>query len=142
MIAEPKNSIIGGATLWALNGKDPAVYKGVAQFFTYLSQPEVQAAWHQFTGYLPITNAAYELGQEQGYYEANPGSDIAINQITRGTPTANSKGVRFGNLTQARTVVDEEFEAMLAGTKTAQEALDAAVERGNQILRDFEAANQ
>ncbi|WP_332694067.1 sn-glycerol-3-phosphate ABC transporter substrate-binding protein UgpB [Devosia sp.] len=142
VIAEPKNSIIGGATLWALNGKDAEVYKGVAQFFTYLSSPEVQAEWHQATGYLPITNAAYELGKEQGYYEANPGSDIAINQITRGTPTANSKGIRFGNLTQARTVVDEEFEALLAGNKTAQEALDAAVERGNQILRDFEAANQ
>ncbi|MHA6298298.1 sn-glycerol-3-phosphate ABC transporter substrate-binding protein UgpB [Devosia sp. CAU 1758] len=142
VISEPKNSIIGGATLWVLNGKDPAVYEGVAKFFSYLSSPEVQADWHQATGYLPITNAAYDLGKEQGYYEANPGSDIAINQITRGTPTANSKGVRFGNLTQARGVVDEEFEALLAGNKTAQEALDAAVERGNQILRDFEAANQ
>src|SRR5690606_25952742 len=142
VIAEPKNSIIGGATLWVLNGHSPEVYKGVAKFFTYLSSPEVQADWHQFTGYLPITNAAYELGQSQGYYAANPGSDIAINQITRGTPTANSKGLRFGNLTQARDAIDAEFEAMLAGQKTAQQALDAAVERGNQILRDFEAANQ
>jgi sn-glycerol 3-phosphate transport system substrate-binding protein len=141
MITEPKNSIIGGATLWALNGKDPGLYKGVAQFFTYLSSPEVQAEWHQSTGYLPITNAAYELGKEAGYYAANPGSDIAINQITRGTPTANSKGLRFGNLTQVRTVIDEEFEALLSGSKSAQEALDAAVQRGNQILRDFEAAN-
>ncbi|HEV7290948.1 MAG TPA: sn-glycerol-3-phosphate ABC transporter substrate-binding protein UgpB [Devosia sp.] len=140
-IAEPKNSIIGGATLWVLNGKDEAVYDGVAQFFTYLSSPEVQAEWHQATGYLPITNAAYELGQEQGYYGENPGSEVAIEQITRGEPTANSKGIRFGNLTQVRTVIDEEFEALLAGNKTAQEALDAAVERGNQILRDFEAAN-
>jgi sn-glycerol 3-phosphate transport system substrate-binding protein len=101
----------------------------------------VQADWHQFTGYLPITNAAYDLGKEQGYYEQNPGSDIAIEQITRGTPNANSKGVRFGNLTQVREAVDAEFEAMLAGQKTAQEALDSAVERGNQILRDFEANN-
>lgn len=139
---DPKNSIIGGATLWTLNGKDPEVYKGVAKFFAYLSQPEVQAAWHQSTGYLPITTAAYELGQSQDYYSQNPGSEIAIEQITRGTPTPNSKGVRFGNLTQARTVIDEEFEAMLAGTKTAEEALDTAVERGNQLLRDFEAANQ
>jgi sn-glycerol 3-phosphate transport system substrate-binding protein len=139
---DPKNSIIGGATLWVLNGKDPAVYKGVAKFFTYLSQPDVQAAWHQFTGYLPITNAAYELGQSQNYYAQNPGSDIAIQQITRGTPSANSKGVRFGNFSQIRTVVDEEFEAMLAGSKTAQQALDSAVTRGNQMLRDFEAANK
>jgi sn-glycerol 3-phosphate transport system substrate-binding protein len=142
VIAEPKNSIIGGATLWVLNGKAPEVYKGVAKFFTYLSSPEVQAKWHQATGYLPITNAAYELGKQQGYYAANPGSDIAINQITRGTPTANSKGVRFGNLTQVRDAIDSEFEAMLAGQKTAQQALDAAVAAGNQILRDFQAANE
>jgi sn-glycerol 3-phosphate transport system substrate-binding protein len=141
-IAEPKNSIIGGATLWVLQGQTPEVYKGVAKFFTWLQQPEVQADWHQFTGYLPITNAAFELGKTQGYYEQNPGADIAITQITRGTPTPNSKGVRFGNLTQARDVVDNEFEALLAGQKTAQEALDSAVARGNQILRDFEAANQ
>src|SRR5690606_4843393 len=107
VIAEPKNSIIGGATLWALNGKSPEVYQGVAEFFTYLSGAEVQAEWHQATGYLPITNAAFALGQEQGYYEANPGSEVAIEQITRGTPTANSKGIRFGNLTQARSVIDE-----------------------------------
>jgi len=142
VIAEPKNSIIGGATLWVLNGHSDAVYQGVAKFFTYLSKPEVQADWHQFTGYLPITYAAYELGKSQGYYDANPGTEIAIQQITRGTPSVNSKGLRFGNLTQARDAVDAEFEAMLAGSKTAQQALDAAVERGNRILRDFEAANE
>ena len=109
VIAEPKNSIIGGATLWVLNGKSPEEYAGAAKFFTYLSQPEVQAAWHQYTGYLPITNEAYDLGKSQGYYEANPGSDVAINQITRGTPSVNSKGLRFGNFTQVRAVVDEEL---------------------------------
>ena len=142
VIAEPKNSIIGGATLWALAGHSDDVYKGIARFFTYLSQPEVQADWHQATGYLPITNAAFDLGQEQGYYEQNPGSDVAIKQITRGTPTPNSKGIRFGNLTQVRNVVDEQFEALLAGQKDAQQALDDAVAGGNQILRDFEAANK
>lgn len=140
-IAEPKNSIIGGATLWVLNGKDDATYKGVAKFFTYLSKAEVQAEWHQATGYLPITNAAFELGETQGYYAKNPGSDIAITQITRGTPSANSKGVRFGNMTQVRTVLDEEFQALLAGTKTARQALDSGVSRGNALLREFEAAN-
>jgi sn-glycerol 3-phosphate transport system substrate-binding protein len=140
-IDEPKNSIIGGATLWVLNGKDDATYKGVAKFFSYLSQPEVQADWHQFTGYLPITNATYDLGKEQGYYEKNPGSDVSIEQITRGTPTPNSKGVRFGNFAQVRTVVDEEFQSLLSGQKDAKQALDAAVERGNGLLREFEAAN-
>jgi sn-glycerol 3-phosphate transport system substrate-binding protein len=142
VIKEPKNSIIGGATLWTLNGQKPEVYKGVAKFFTYLSQPEVQAAWHQFTGYLPITNAAYDLGKTQGYYDANPGSDVAIKQITRGTPSENSKGVRFGNLTQIRDVVDQEFEQVLSGAKTGQQALDDAAKTGNEMLREFQSANQ
>ncbi|MFN7101181.1 MAG: sn-glycerol-3-phosphate ABC transporter substrate-binding protein UgpB [Pseudorhizobium sp.] len=140
-IDEPKNSIIGGATLWVLNGKDKATYTGVAKFFSYLSEPEVQAEWHQATGYLPITNASYELGQTQGYYTENPGSDIAIEQITRGTPSENSKGLRFGNFTQVRTIVDEEFQSLMAGNKDAKQALDSAVERGNALLREFEAAN-
>ncbi|MBD8066188.1 sn-glycerol-3-phosphate ABC transporter substrate-binding protein UgpB [Devosia sp. PTR5] len=138
----PQNSIIGGATLWVLQGHPEEEYKGVADFFAYLSSPEVQADWHQFSGYLPITYAAYDLGKEQGYYEANPGSDVAIKQITLNEPTPNSKGLRFGNYNQIRQIIDEEFQALLAGDKTAQEALDELVSRGNQQLRDFEAANQ
>ena len=137
----PQNSIIGGATLWVLQGQTPEEYKGVANFFSYLSSPEVQADWHQFSGYLPITQAAYELGQEQGYYESTPGSDVAIKQITLNPPTENSKGLRFGNYVQIRDVIDQEFEAMLAGSKTPQEALDAVVQRGNELLREFESAN-
>ena len=142
VITEPKNSIIGGATLWVLNGQPPEVYKGVAKFFTYLSKPEIQADWHQFTGYLPITNAAYELGKTQGYYDKTPGSDVAIKQITRGTPDDNTKGLRFGNLTQIRDIFDQQFEAVLAGTKTGQQALDEAVAQGNATLREFQAANE
>ena len=69
----PQNTIIGGATLWVLRGHDAEAYKGVAQFFSYLSSAEVQADWHQFTGYLPITTAAYELTRSQGFYDENPG---------------------------------------------------------------------
>ena len=138
----PQNSIIGGATLWVLQGRDPEEYKGVAKFFNYLSSPEVQADWHQFSGYLPITTAAYELSQKQGYYEANPGADTAIKQITLNPPTANSKGLRFGNYVQVRTIIDEEFEQLLAGKKDAQGALDGVVERGNKLIEEFQAQNQ
>ena len=138
----PQNSIIGGATLWVLQGRDAEEYKGVAKFFNYLSSPEVQADWHQFSGYLPITTAAYELSQKQGYYEANPGADTAIKQITLNPPTANSKGLRFGNYVQVRTIIDEEFEQLLAGKKDAQGALDGVVERGNKLIEEFAAQNQ
>jgi len=139
--AAPQNSIIGGATLWVLTGRDAEKYKGVARFFSYLSSAEVQADWHQFTGYLPITNAAYELTKQQGFYDENPGTDTAIMQMTNKAPTANSKGLRFGSFVQTRDVINEELEAIWNGDKTAQEGLDSAVARGNELLRKFERAN-
>jgi sn-glycerol 3-phosphate transport system substrate-binding protein len=142
--AAPKaqNSIIGGATLWVLKGKPAAEYKGVAAFFNYLSSPAVQADWHQSTGYVPITTAAYELSKKQGFYEKSPGTDTAIRQLSLNEPTVNSKGLRFGNFVQIRDIINEEMEALWAGSKTAQQALDTAVSRGNDLLRKFEAANK
>jgi len=138
----PQNSIIGGATLWVLAGHQPAEYRGVARFFTYLSSPEVQAASHQRTGYLPITMAAYELTKRQGFYDKNPGTDTSIRQLNNKPPTENSKGLRLGNFVQIRDVMDEELEAVWAGKKTAKEGLDAAVKRGNELLRQFERTNR
>ncbi len=136
-----QNSIIGGATLWVLRGKDDADYKGVAEFMNFISSAEVQAWWHQETGYVPITTAAAVLSEEQGFYEANPGTDTAIEQLSLNAPTPNSRGVRFGNFVQVRDIINEELEAVWAGSKTAQEALDTAVERGNSLLQKFERAN-
>jgi len=138
----PQNSIIGGATLWVMSGKKPAEYKGVTRFFSYLSSTSVQADWAKATGYVPITNAAFEAMKKEGYYEKVPGADIAVRQLGNKPPTANSKGLRFGNFVQGREVIEEELEAVFAGKKTAKAAMDDAVKRGNEILRKFEAANK
>ncbi len=136
-----QNSIIGGATLWVLRGHSRQSYKGVAKFLSYLSTPQVQAWWHQQTGYVPITLEAAELSRAQGFYDRNPGTDTAVKQLSLNTPTKNSRGLRFGNYVQVRALVNEELEAIWAGTKTASQGLDDAVTRGNKLLRKFERAN-
>ncbi|MFA4970948.1 MAG: sn-glycerol-3-phosphate ABC transporter substrate-binding protein UgpB [Sulfuritalea sp.] len=138
----PQNSIIGGASLWVMGGKKPAEYKGVAKFMAFLSQPDIQMGWHTTTGYVPITLAAYELTRKSGFYDKNPGRDTAVKQLTLNAPTENSKGLRFGNYVQGREVIEEEMEAVFAGKKDAQSALNDAVKRGNEILRKFQAANK
>ena len=137
----PQNTTIGGATLWVLRDRPAAEYKGVAKFFAYLSKPDVQAAWHQNTGYLPITRAAFDLTRAQGFYERNPGTAISIEQITLKPPTENSRGVRLGSFVLIRDAIEDELELVFAGKKSAQAGLDAAVERGNRLLRQFERAN-
>ena len=137
----PQNTIIGGATLWVLRDRPREEYKGVAKFFAFLSKPDVQAAWHQNTGYLPITRAAFDLTRAQGFYDRNPGAAISIEQMTLKPPTENSRGLRLGSFVLIRDVIDDELEQAFSGKKSAQAALDSAVERGNRLLRQFERAN-
>ena len=137
----PQNTVIGGASLWAMSGKKPAEYKGIASFFNYLSDPAVQAANHKRTGYLPVTMAAFKLTEQSGFYQQNPGTDISVNQMIRKT-TEKSRGIRLGNYVQIRTIEDEELEQVWAGKKSAKAALDSIVQRGNELLVKFEKANK
>jgi sn-glycerol 3-phosphate transport system substrate-binding protein len=137
----PQNTVIGGASLWVMSGKKAEEYKGVAAFFNHISSPEVQSASHKRTGYLPVTMASYKLTEQSGFYKQNPGTDTAVNQMIRKT-TDKSRGIRLGNYVQIRTIEDEELEQVWAGKKSAQEALDAIVQRGNELLARFEKANK
>jgi sn-glycerol 3-phosphate transport system substrate-binding protein len=134
----PQNSIIGGASLWVMGGKSANEYKGVARFFTFLSDTDRQVEIHKTTGYLPITKAAYEKTKATGLYKEFPYLETPLLELTNKPPTENSRGLRLGNMVQLREVWAEEFEAALAGKKTAKQALDDAVARGNAMLRQFE----
>jgi sn-glycerol 3-phosphate transport system substrate-binding protein len=134
----PQNSIIGGASLWVMGGKNAAEYKGVAKFFTFLSDVDRQVKLHTESGYLPITKAAYAKVKATDFYQKNPALETPLLQLSNKEPTANSRGLRFGSLVQIRDIWSEEYEAALNGQKAPKAALDAAVERGNAMLRQFE----
>ncbi|MFY9513320.1 MAG: sn-glycerol-3-phosphate ABC transporter substrate-binding protein UgpB [Rubrivivax sp.] len=141
VVGAPQNTVIGGASLWVMSGRKADEYKGVAAFFQYLSDPQVQAAAHQRTGYLPTTTEAYGITEKAGFYKQNPGTDVSVTQMIRKV-TDKSRGIRLGNFVQIRTVIDEEMEQVWAGKKTAKEGLDAAKKRGDELLERFEKANK
>ena len=116
----PQNSIIGGASLWVMGGKKADEYKGVAKFFAFLSETDRQVAIHKSSGYLPITKAAYEKTKASGYYKEHPYLETPILELNNKAPTANSRGLRLGNMVQLRDVWAEEIEAALAGKKSAK----------------------
>ncbi len=140
----PKNSIIGGASFWVMTApnRKPEEYKAVAEFFRFISQPEVVAKWHTDTGFLPITFAGFDRAKSSGYYQKNPGADVPYLQITRTEPTENSRGLRLGNMPEIRNIIQEEIEKAFQGQQNAQQALESAVQRGNTVLRNFERANR
>ena len=132
----PQNTLAGGSGLWVIAGLPAAEYRGVARFLAYLSSIDVQAFWHQRTGYVPITAAAYELSRRQGFYRGHPEHEIAVRQLLLKQPTDDSRGVRLGELRRIRGIIHEELEAVWSGAKPPLEALNTAVRRGNLLLDD------
>ena len=137
----PQNTVIGGASLWAMSGKKPEDYKGVAGFYKYLSDANVQALSHQQTGYLPITSASFGITEKSGFYKQNPGTDVSVTQMIRKT-TDKSRGIRLGNFVQIRTIIDEELEQVWAGKKSAKDGLDTIKKRGDEQLERFQKDNK
>lgn len=130
----PQNTLVGGAGLWILAGRPKADYAGVARFLAYLSKADVQADWHQRTGYVALTQAAYELTRAKGYYATHPGQEVAMRQLLRKVPTKDSRAIRIGGLARIRVIINEELESVWSERKTPMDALNSAVARGNEFL--------
>jgi sn-glycerol 3-phosphate transport system substrate-binding protein len=121
-----------------LQGESDEEYAGAAAFLDFVASPETQVWWSSQTGYVPVTNAAYDMLKADGYFEENPTREIAILQLGRGEPTENSRGFRFGNHNQSMQILVEEIQGVWTGQQSAQQALDNAASRGNEILRQYE----
>jgi sn-glycerol 3-phosphate transport system substrate-binding protein len=138
----PHHSMIGGAGLWVMAGKKPAAYRGAAKFLAWLARPEVQAEWHQRTGYVPVTRAAYDQTAKSGFYRGHPGHEIAVKQLLLNQPTRESRGIRLGDFQAIRAILEEELEGVWDGKIPPKQALDRAAERGDLLLRKFERENR
>ena len=129
----PLNTLPSGAALWVMAGRPAADYAGVARFLAFFARPEVQAEWHQRTGLVPLSAAAYELTRKAGFYKKNPGHEVAVRQLlVRGTP--NWKSLRLREHPHLHSIIDEELESAWQGKKSPLDALNAAVVRGNAFL--------
>jgi sn-glycerol 3-phosphate transport system substrate-binding protein len=132
---------LGGATLWVLRGHGHREEQGVAQFLKFLSEPSQQMWWATRTGFVPVRRTAVKSMLEASYFEQNPKQWPATSQLLDGKATPFSRGIRLGNYVQVRNAIEIELDNIFAGRKTVKEGLDAAVLRGNAILREFAVNN-
>ncbi|WP_425419495.1 extracellular solute-binding protein [Oricola indica] len=130
------NSFIGGAALFAMSGKSDEENKCSADFFQFLTSAEIQYFYHQSTGYVAITKAAYELAKEDGYYDEKPIAEVGIQQLS--LPGGEwSKGYRMGFYPQIREVMEREYNRIFAGETTVEDAMKTIEEEGNALLARF-----
>lgn len=138
---DPKQTFIGGAANFAMTGHSEEENKATAEFFRYLTSPEVQYMWHRETGYVPITTAAYELAKEDGHYDRFPAAEIGIQQLT--LPAGEfTKGYRMGFYVQIRDVMNREYTRYLTGETSLDDAFAAIKSEADELLARFAQTQQ
>ncbi len=131
--ARASNPFIGGSSLWASGGKPAAENKATATFLAYLASPVVAAEWHQKTGFLPLTQAAWRASNVS-YYKNIPGAEQVVQAMST-KPGANNRGYRLRNYAQVTEIIDAELDAIWQGAKPPKQGLDDAVARANVVIR-------
>ncbi|MFT5743123.1 MAG: sn-glycerol 3-phosphate transport system substrate-binding protein [Paracoccaceae bacterium] len=133
---EPKQTFIGGAALFAMSGQSDEENAATAAFFQYLTSPEVQYMWHRETGYVPVTEAAYELATADGHYDRFPAAEVGIQQLSLDA-SENTRGYRMGFYVQIRDVMNREFGRILTGETSVDDAFDIIEADSNELLSRF-----
>ncbi|MEY3019389.1 MAG: hypothetical protein RLZZ272_373 [Actinomycetota bacterium] len=132
-------NIIGGASLWLVNGLETGAEDAALAFLNYLNNPENAAEWHKVTGYIPITEASVALLEAEGWFEENPNSRVANDQLAAAPATAATAGALVGNLPGIRNVVTEAAEAILVNDLDPATRLAEAQAAAQQLLDEFNA---
>lgn len=131
----PHNSLVGGASLWVLQGNNRKQYKAAAAFFNFLSQPKVQAEWVKATGYVPTTKSAWKYLKKEGYYNKHPRDEVALKSLSRDNPTPNDRGIRLRSMSQIRDNADSTLEKIWSNHMTPKQALAALVSKNDTLLK-------
>ncbi len=129
----PSNPFVGGPALWALSGHPAAEQKGLADFIAFLASPVVAAEWHQRTGFLPLSEAAWRASSVS-YYPSLPGADGVIRALSQ-APAQYTRGFRLVNYGAVNEIMDQELDSIFAGRKPPKAGLDDAVVRAASVMR-------
>lgn len=124
---------VGGGALWLINGQSAQRNKGSADFLAYLSTPVVAAKWHQDTGFLPLTDAAFRAA-DVSFYDRIPGARDLITKMQKAN-TKDSRGFRAPHYPRARMILNQGFDRAMNDQVPPMAALQDAKGPAEQMIR-------
>ncbi len=139
---QKSGTIIGGGSLWILNGRPQEEQEAAWEFVKFMVSPDQQAYWHIHTGYYPVHKRGYDHPDDVAWREKYPQFQVAIDQLHM-APTNNvTAGGLIGVFPEARQTVEKAIEEYVNTNVSAKEALDKAAAAVTQSIQDYNATVQ
>ena len=130
---------IGGASLWALDNKDPKKLRATWEFVKFLISPESQAYWNAQTGYFPVTTKSQDEQTFKDNIAQYPQFQTAIDQLHDSSP--KYCGALLSVFPEARATVESEIESMLNGKEDVDTAVQKMSDTINKSIKDYNTVN-
>ena len=129
--------IIGGGSLWVTGDHPPEELEAAVTFVTWMSQVAQDIRWHQGTGYFPLRLTSLRALELEGWFDRFPNYRTAFDQLQETQLITATQGAMMGVFVEARSIILDAVEAVLAGDKAIQEALEEAKAIIDQSLQDY-----
>jgi multiple sugar transport system substrate-binding protein len=129
---KPGNPFVSGAGLWVMKTPKP-VTDATAAFLGWLSQPEQAARWYQQTGFLPLTQAAFDATPASYYARLGQWRDLVA--VYSGKAVLTAQGFRIHNYPAIRSRFQKILDSALNGQQPAVTALNTAAVEANNLVR-------
>jgi sn-glycerol 3-phosphate transport system substrate-binding protein len=162
-------NIIGGGSLWLVNGLTQEQEDGALTFLMWLTNTENAAEWHQITGYFPVRQSSIDLLNTDGWYDAldaagtsqvwkddaavqagkgtswfgaNPNFIVAAQQVADSQSTPATQGAVMGAFPDIRSIVTAATDTVLLTPDADVKAiLDQAAADATKLLQEYETLN-
>lgn len=128
---------VGGGMILLTDGLEPEVEEGALTFLMFLLEPENMAAWHQVTGYVPVTQSAFDLLEAEGWFEENPTFAVANQQLAGSARAPQTAGAIFGSFAQVYKMYREVFQDILRNNADIQESLDRLKAEADLLIEEY-----
>lgn len=125
---ERNGVVIGGASVWLVNGHPVEELTVARDFVLFMTNPENMVDWHKITGYYPVRNSSIDMLEKEGYFSANPNAFTAFGQLLETKPNTATAGALMGTFLDTRIIIEEAIQKVLNGG-----SVDAALEEAKKL---------
>jgi sn-glycerol 3-phosphate transport system substrate-binding protein len=122
----------GGGNFYIFKKTTPEERKAAVKLIKFMTSPDRSAEWSMKTGYMGVSQAAYDTSKLQEYVKSFPYAAVARDQLE--FATAELSTYQTGRVRKA---LDDAIQAALTGSKTPQVALKEAQAQADRLLKPY-----
>jgi sn-glycerol 3-phosphate transport system substrate-binding protein len=130
-------SLLINRGLWVLNLRPDEEQEAAWKFVKWLMEPEQQAEWFAGTGYLPVSHTAVDLPAAKDVIAEYPQFQVPLDLYLNTPTTPAALYALLAPFWRVDQAVYQEVEAMLAGTKDPDQAIEDAAAESNRIIEEY-----